>query len=293
LFDDLLNASADSTISGGVSTSREQELVWVKQSFPCETVDVASLIAAVLHRAAPMLRSAQVQVECSMPEHRPPITGQLTPMRQALLNLLTAAAHATAEGKILVTVQTGEYGIDVSVQAGSGPVVPSAAGQISETLGMARQLAELCGCTLAVAPTRSGERAFAATLRLPLAVQKPVLVIDDNVDAQRLFERYVAGTCYRCVGIRAPEEAVTMAVQVEPCAILLDVMLPGIDGWELLERLREHPALARVPVIVCTILPDEEMALTLGAAGFLRKPVTRQALLSALDRALAVAPGSH
>jgi CheY-like chemotaxis protein len=129
-------------------------------------------------------------------------------------------------------------------------------------------------------------------LRLPLAVQKAVLVIDDNVDAQRLFERYVAGTCYRCVGIRAPEEAVAMAVQVEPCAILLDVMLPGIDGWELLERLREHPTLARVPVIVCTILPDEEMAFTLGAAGFLRKPVTRQALLSALDRALAIAPGS-
>ena len=186
LFDNLSTAPADSTISGGVSTSRELELAWLKQSFPCETADVASLIDAVLHRAAPLLRSAKVQVECSIPEHRPPITGQLAPMRQALLNLLTAAAHATTEGKIQVTVQTGEHGIDMSMQAGNGPAIPSTTGQISEALGMARELAELCGCALTVAPIGSDEQAFSAMLRLPLAVQKAVLVIDDNVDAQRL-----------------------------------------------------------------------------------------------------------
>jgi CheY-like chemotaxis protein len=63
-------------------------------------------------------------------------------------------------------------------------------------------------------------------------------------------------------------------------------MLPGIDGWELLGRLREHPQIGTAPIIVCTILPQEEFALTLGAAEFLRKPVSREALLSALDQAL-------
>jgi len=61
-------------------------------------------------------------------------------------------------------------------------------------------------------------------------------------------------------------------------------MLPGTDGWELLGRLREHPSLEGVPVIVSTILPQDKLARTLGAAGFIRKPLSRETLLSTLDR---------
>ncbi|MBI2939336.1 MAG: response regulator [Chloroflexi bacterium] len=91
---------------------------------------------------------------------------------------------------------------------------------------------------------------------------------------------------YQFRGARQPEEALGQAEEVAFAAIVLDVMLPGIDGWELLGRFREHPRTQNVPVVVCTILPQEQLALTLGAAAFIRKPVTRQALLSALDRHL-------
>ena len=67
---------------------------------------------------------------------------------------------------------------------------------------------------------------------------------------------------------------------------MLDVMLPGIDGWELLGRLREHPRTRNVPVVISTILPQEQLALALGAAAFLRKPINRETLLSSLDRLL-------
>ena len=86
------------------------------------------------------------------------------------------------------------------------------------------------------------------------------------------------------LGVRDPTQAVKVAEAATPAAILLDVMLPGVDGWELLGRLREHPQMQEVPVIVCTILPQERVALTLGAAAFLRKPVSREALLAALDQ---------
>jgi CheY-like chemotaxis protein len=65
---------------------------------------------------------------------------------------------------------------------------------------------------------------------------------------------------------------------------VLDVMMPEQDGWTLLGQLREHPTTRGVPIIVCTILPQEQLALTLGAAEFIRKPVSRKTLLSALDR---------
>jgi CheY-like chemotaxis protein len=71
---------------------------------------------------------------------------------------------------------------------------------------------------------------------------------------------------------------------VSPQAILLDVMMPQVDGWKVLARLRQHPATEQIPVIVCTIMAQEELALALGAGGFLRKPVSRQDFLDALDR---------
>jgi CheY-like chemotaxis protein len=69
-----------------------------------------------------------------------------------------------------------------------------------------------------------------------------------------------------------------------PKIIVLDVMMPGINDWELLGQLREHPRLREIPIIVCTILPLEQLALLLGAAAFLRKPVSRELFLQALDR---------
>ncbi len=75
-----------------------------------------------------------------------------------------------------------------------------------------------------------------------------------------------------------------LASELAPRVIVLDVMLPGMDGWELLGRLREHPQLSAVPVIVCTILPQQQLALALGAGAFVRKPFSREAFLSVLDQ---------
>ena len=61
-------------------------------------------------------------------------------------------------------------------------------------------------------------------------------------------------------------------------------MMPQLDGWELLGRLRQHPRTSYIPIVVHTILPQEELALSLGASAFIQKPVTRQAFLAALDQ---------
>ena len=64
----------------------------------------------------------------------------------------------------------------------------------------------------------------------------------------------------------------------------MDVMMPVIDGWELMGHLRQHPATSSVPIVVCTILAEEDLALSLGASDFIRKPFGREALLRVLDR---------
>jgi CheY-like chemotaxis protein len=151
---------------------------------------------------------------------------------------------------------------------------------------MAHELVRISGGVLELDLDRDPLTPFAATVVLPAAEQVPVLVIDDNADTLHLIERYLVSTRYLFVGTSDPDQALALAEQTAPRIIVLDVMLPGIDGWELLGRLREHPQTRDSPILVCTILPQEHLALTLGAAGFLRKPVNRTTLLLALDRQL-------
>ena len=142
---------------------------------------------------------------------------------------------------------------------------------------MARQLADLLQGSLVSAQG-------ALELALPHALQTPILVIDDNADALQLMQRYLSGTPYGFACARDPDQGLALAARLRPGAVILDIMLPGIDGWELLGRLRAHPALLGVPIIVSTILPQEKLAMSLGAAAFLRKPVSREVLMETLDQ---------
>jgi len=69
------------------------------------------------------------------------------------------------------------------------------------------------------------------------------------------------------------------------------VMLPDMDGWDLLRKLHASPFCAGTPVIVCSVMADKKLALALGATTCLRKPVWRQQLLDAFQHALSPAPG--
>jgi CheY-like chemotaxis protein len=120
------------------------------------------------------------------------------------------------------------------------------------------------------------------TLMLAAPEQTVVLIVDDNGDWLELVQRYAAGTAYQVVTTNAPAAACATAGKLQPAVIVLDVMMHDVDGWQVLSELRHDPATAHIPVIVCTILPLEQMALALGATAFLQKPVSQQQFLHAL-----------
>jgi CheY-like chemotaxis protein len=154
----------------------------------------------------------------------------------------------------------------------------------AEALEMAVRLTQMAGGRLQLPQTDVPGRQMLATLRLTPAERITVLAIEDNHDTLQLWDRYLHGTPFRLIGVQQPDEALAVAQEVEPEIILLDVMMPNVDGWSLLGRLRLHPATSGVPVIVCTVLPQRELALSLGASDFARKPLTRQAFLALLER---------
>ena len=83
-------------------------------------------------------------------------------------------------------------------------------------------------------------------------------------------------------------EGLQLAREMRPDAITLDVVMPEVDGWTVLRRLKADPELQDIPVVLVTILGDREMGYALGAADYLTKPIDTDALLQALDRFMPV-----
>lgn len=119
------------------------------------------------------------------------------------------------------------------------------------------------------------------TLRLTTRASK-VLIIDDNEGLVELLERYLSSQMCHVFTAATGQEGLERAQELVPDAIVLDVMMPGMDGWELLQRLRTNPATRAVPIVVCTVFNDPELAYSLGASIFLPKPVRRDDVLAAL-----------
>jgi signal transduction histidine kinase len=102
-----------------------------------------------------------------------------------------------------------------------------------------------------------------------------ILIIDDEAPAREVLEAYLTGAGYELVFASAPEEGLARAIEIVPDVILLDVKMPGMDGFEVCRRLRTHLSLAEVPVIMTTALDDRTsrlQGLEAGADEFLAKP---------------------
>lgn len=119
------------------------------------------------------------------------------------------------------------------------------------------------------------------SLRFQRAPHK-LLVVDDNPDTIALFKRYLAKLPYQLLAAQGEDEALQIASATPLLGIILDVMLPGKDGWQILQRFKNHPATARIPILICSVLEMEELALSLGADGYLKKPPTRDEFLAIL-----------
>jgi CheY-like chemotaxis protein len=113
-----------------------------------------------------------------------------------------------------------------------------------------------------------------------------ILVVDDNTDMIDLYQRSTEGTTYLIIPAFEGRSLFEKIKTYHPQIIVLDVMLPDIDGWKLLMRLHENPDTQSIPVIVSTVVREKELALLLGATAYLAKPVRPHQFVEALDRVM-------
>ena len=270
--------------AGQAATAPEnlaQELAWLKNA-PCQGgIELGETLSPVLDVAHKLAARHQVELRVSQAQSLPRLTVHPVALRQTVLNLLSVVIPRASGGHVHISARPLRWDVEIRVWCAEYPSGPKPTLEDeAASLNIAGQLAALSGGTLVLS---ADARAFDARLALPALERLPVLVVDDNPDTLELLQHYAAGTRYRLITARDPEEALALVEQTSPQIIVLDVMMPQVDGWQVLTRLRQHPLTADLPIVVCTILAQRDLALFLGASAFVRKPVTRQAFLTALD----------
>jgi CheY-like chemotaxis protein len=123
-------------------------------------------------------------------------------------------------------------------------------------------------------------------LDLPSAQREHILVVDDNPKTLRLFRRYLEPHRFRVSEVQESTLAFDTIARLKPDAVILDIMMRSVDGWKVLQTLKADSQTRSIPVIVCSVLAEEDLARTVGADAYLRKPVTQSSLLTALTRLL-------
>ncbi len=274
----------EGTVQSGLAPEVREELAWLKDTAHHCRTDPQEALPDILTLAERLAERHGARLHLALADGLPMLATHPVALRQVLLSLASVALPRARGGDVTFSIQPQRWEVVFRLTCCEYPSGPKPAlDDETERLNVAQQLASLSGGRLELCVDA---RAFDATLTYAALEQLPVLVVDDNADTLQLLQRYAQGTRYRLLCTREPEEAVRLAQECAPQAIVIDVMMPGLDGWALLAQLQQGPQTERIPVVVCTVLPQKDLATFLGASAFLRKPVTRSAFLEALDRAL-------
>jgi len=225
---------------------------------------------------------------------------------------LKVSRQATADGDWLY-MRVSDDGIGMTkeqqanlfqVFAQSETIITRKYGGTGLGLAMTKYLVEMLGGRIEVESEFGKGSEFEVALPAQLQVEnKPVetqspalrmpelpaesgilLVIDDDDSVRVLLETYLSKVGYQVAVATSGPEGIKLAKKLHPHAITLDVMMPGMDGWEVLSQLKSIPELAHIPVIMLTMVEDQEIGYSLGAAEYLTKPISRHELINVLRK---------
>ncbi|MEJ2615395.1 MAG: response regulator, partial [Ignavibacteriaceae bacterium] len=114
--------------------------------------------------------------------------------------------------------------------------------------------------------------------------RNPVLVIDDDQEVRYTIGQYLISKGYDVIYAEDGEKGISEAIEYQPFAITLDIMLPKKDGWNTLKELKENPLTKDIPVILISIISDKSLGFGLGAFEYFVKPISSQKLLYAFNK---------
>jgi CheY-like chemotaxis protein len=250
-----------------------QELEVLQNNSPGAVAEIGDSLERVRSIARAMLEPRQISLFVEQQEVELTVSVHPSVLVQVLLATIEQLARYVGSGEIHLNASKHVDWVEILITAPRSDQ-PDLFGVVDPVPGVL----ELIGGTQKV--ELDGQH-VSVTVRLPAIAHVPVLLIDDNPDFFYLFRRYAQHTRYIFHNIREGALFPEALAEIHPQIIILDVLLPDVDGWQLLIDFRQGRA--DIPVVICSALAQKEMAYSLGAQAFLPKPVAREQLLQTLD----------
>lgn len=251
---------------------------------PPDEVSVTLLLGELQDVLGPLAATQGAELEIDTAPLLPPLCIDRIILRQTILSLVSHSLSLVGSGCVAITPFATSSAVHIRLYAcpaeSNAPSWDQQSIEESTNLYIATQLVAQARGTLQIRVTPDG--CWEAMLWWPRQEPACLLVVDDNVELAELFRLYLQGTHWYVCAAANGTEAWRLIDQLRPSAITLDVLMPYEDGWELLMRLKEIDATRPIPVIVCSVLDQPDLALSLGATTYLPKPVSQSALLEAL-----------
>jgi signal transduction histidine kinase/CheY-like chemotaxis protein len=295
-----------------------------KMDLTLERIELPALVTSVLESISPLAEEKGLRIETRFGPGLPAVEVDATRLKQILINLLSNAVKFTERGHIeimaqpsgrMVRIAVKDTGIGISSESQRVIFDEFVQGDGSSTrrhggtglgLSIVRRLVEMHGgaitvlsepglgstFTFTVPAWAAGQAAVGPAQRRPL--RRPnqglpgtvILVVDDDTSVRQLISRHLEQEGWRTVQASNAADALQLARESRPMLITLDIMMPDASGWWVLEKLKEDPQTAGIPVLVVTIVEDQRLVFALGASDYLGKPYDRGALIAKIHRLL-------
>lgn len=267
----------EATLDANQSISIQSEVERIVDSPTGTMATLDSMLSAAVHAVSVLADryNIQITVHPASLEHLQATQPMI--LRQAVIWLLSQLIiHAESEAVITLELVTKDNNDLLIFET-----VPQHSATLIKYLEAHETLAHFCQTLKATISNALIEDRLKVKLQLS-AHRQTILVVDDNPDAIGLFQRYLANQSYTVKIAHRADVGLQLAQKLQPVLIILDIMLPDQDGWETLQNLKNHPQTQDIPVLVCSVLDMPELALSLGADGYLQKPPGRSEFIQAL-----------
>ncbi len=257
----------------------EQSLAQSAADSRADLSHLDDLLRSAIRLFDDMLERQRVRVTIAAPASMPAVRANSMVLRQLLVSSFNWLIRDVIDGEVKIDAAIEPRQIAIRMmkpdRGGADTADPT-----DEAIQTVRQLAALLRAPVEIA-AQSGW--LSVRLNLPTDDAHCVLMIDDNPHAVQLVQRYLqqSGDFY-LVSVTDPREALRVAVSARPACILLDVMMPERDGWEILTLFKAHPEVAGIPVVISSVLREGNLARALGATAVLTKPFTAAQLIDLL-----------
>jgi CheY-like chemotaxis protein len=266
--------------------SNERLLLLREEAARLNPTDGQSLLPDVVKRTVEMIgemtKHKNIRIEIALHEPGTHIGVDRAILRQILLGLMSYQVEQLAHGviRIVETWRNGQVALTLESQ---GDMAADRKNNLQPEihLSMLDELAAIQQATISSSKNDAALHSF--TLTFPGKSARSVLVVDDNEDVLELFGRYLHAHHYQIMPTQSSTEAIHLAQECDPFAVILDLMLPERDGWDVLQTLVNQPKTQHIPIVICTVLGAKGLAFALGATAFLEKPVTEHELVETLQ----------